>query len=92
MTCVRGHEGVCDGRVTIEHVFGRKYEAAWNCILLCERHHSIGKYLHAKDGLLNKEVNRFHAYKQATDADLKKFKLYRQMMQEKEFLLNKYSK
>ena len=55
--CAR-HNQDCDGRITIEHVFlyaGRQISDLWNLIPLCERHHSVGKYLNS--GLLNKEFN-----------------------------------
>lgn len=82
--CARARERVCDGRITIEHAFGRKYEAEWNCILLCEKHHSVGTWQNG--GLLDKKINKFHAYQQATEEDLKKFALYDQMKQEKKWL------
>ena len=88
--CARRREGGCDGRVTIEHVFGRKREEAWNCIFLCERHHSLGGWLN--NGLLNKEINRLHAYQQATEEEIKKTfpKTWRDYAQDKLWLIKKH--
>jgi len=86
--CVRHLEGNCCDELTIEHAFGRKYERLWNCIALCAFHHSV--YEHQDGGGLNKEINKYHAYKNATDEDLKEFKLYPQMKQEKKYLTAKY--
>lgn len=72
----------CSGRITIEHSFGRKIEASWNCVLLCWYHH-LG-------GGMNKEINKHLAYQQATDEELMKFKLGTQMVQEKNYLKTKY--
>ena len=82
--CVRSGEGTCEGRLTIEHAFGRKYEAFWNTLWLCWFHH-IGAGL-------NKELNRHLAYQQATDEDLRKLKSYQQMVTEKKYLEKKYAK
>lgn len=79
--CARRKEGGCEGRITIEHAFGRKYEEAWNCILLCWYHHLVN---------LNKELNRYYAYRQVADEELKKHKRYQEMKQEKEYLNNKF--
>lgn len=76
-------EGIeCSGRITWEHVFGRKYQKEWNIIALCWYHH-LGKGL-------NKELNRHIAYQYATDEDLRKYKNYKQMKQEKKYLAQKY--
>ena len=81
--CARRAEGECSGRITIEHAFGRKYEAPWNCVILCYFHH-LGQGL-------NKELNRYIAYRYATEDDLKKFKCYEQLKQEKSHLRKKYA-
>lgn len=88
--CVRSGEGSCDGRITIEHVFGRKKETEWSCILLCERHHSLGNW--QNNGLLNKAINRLHAYQQATDEEIKKTypKNWQEKLQDKKWLESKY--
>lgn len=86
--CVRHLEGNCEGRLTIEHAFGRKYERLWNCITLCAYHHSVDEF--QDSGGLNKEINKYYAYKNATDEDLREFKLYAQMKQEKKYLMAKY--
>jgi len=84
--CARRDERTCDGRITIEHVFGRKKEAEWNCILLCEKHHSVGAW--QNDGLLNKQMNRFFAYQQATDAMIMRTypKTHKSVLQDKKWL------
>lgn len=80
--CARINEGTCKGRITIEHVFGRKYEQTWNCIILCWRHHLID---------LNKELNRHIAYQQASLEDLRKYsKAWKDYVQEKKYLEQKY--
>lgn len=86
--CVRNLEGNCSDDLTIEHAFGRKYERLWNCITLCSYHHSVNKHQGGEG--LNKEINRFYAYQNAIDHDLKEFKLYAQMKQEKAYLTKKY--
>lgn len=87
--CVRSHEGTCQGRKdTMEHAFGRKYERLWNVITLCAYHAGVDNYDDKKG--FNKEINKYHAYKNATDEDLKEFKLYPQMQQEKKYLTAKY--
>ena len=90
--CVRFREGTCRGRKnTIEHVFGRKNEELWNCITLCAYHHSVDEY--QDGGGLNKEINKYYAYKNVPDAYLlKNYKLGQQMVQEKHFLRIKYEK
>lgn len=80
--CARVSEGGCRGRLTIEHAFGRVQQPRWSLIFLCWRHH-LG------DGL-DKEINKYYAYLQATDADLRAYKAYEQMKQEKLFLIGKY--
>lgn len=88
--CVRRKEPYarCGGRITIEHTMGRRRERAWNCILLCEKHHGLGRWADKKH--FNKQINLLHAYLQATDEDLKNSKLDGQLKQEKQFLLLKY--
>ena len=88
--CARIKEGDCYGRITIEHVFGRKKENEWNCIFLCERHHSVGEWQNC--GLLNKEINRLHAYQQATDDDIKSTfpKTYNLYFGDRKWLEKKY--
>jgi len=74
----------CSGRMTIEHAFGRKMEASWNCIWLCWFHH-LGAGL-------SKELNRHLAYQNITNEELKKYKLGEQMIVEKKFLKQKYDR
>lgn len=80
--CARINEGMCSGRLTIEHAFGRKMEASWNCLWLCWFHH-LGKGL-------NKELNRHLAYQYATGEDLNRYKTAEAMRQEKLYLQKKY--
>ena len=86
--CSRINEGMCEGRMSIEHAFGRKYEALWNCIWLCEKHAGIGRWWDKQ--YFDKELNKHLAYKQSVDADLRRFKSYEQMKQEKIYLQKKY--
>jgi len=88
--CVRRNEPYarCGGRITIEHTMGRRREEAWNCILLCEKHHGLGQWADKKH--FSKEVNRLYAYLQATEEDLIKAKLNGQLKKEKKYLLLKH--
>lgn len=52
----------CSGRLTYEHAYGRKREKAWQIVILCWRHH-LGD-------LLNKNMNRWFALRQATPEEL----------------------
>lgn len=89
-TCVRWKEGTCRGRMnTIEHVWGRKNEELWSCITLCAYHHGVDEYLGGGD--LNKQINKFLAYQNITNEELRKYKLGSQMIQEKKFLEEKYA-
>lgn len=82
--CARAREGGCSGRMTIEHVFGRKMEAEWNCIWLCWHHH-LGPGL-------NKEINKMLAYRQITEEELlATYKSGAMMVQEKRYLEDKYT-
>lgn len=87
--CARRNKD-CEGRITIEHVFGRKNERAWNCIFLCERHHSVGAWQNI--GLLNKEINRLYAFQQTTEEEIKDTfpKTYQLYLKDKKWLENKY--
>lgn len=82
--CARKNDGGCNGRLTVEHAFGRVKQSRWNLIFLCWYHH-LG-------GGLDKAKNKYHAYQQATDDDLRAFKLYEQMKQEKKHLTSLYGK
>jgi len=80
--CERWSEGDCAGRITWEHVMGRVRAPDWSVIALCVFHH-LGKGL-------NKQLNKHIAYGYACDDDLRKYKTYVAMKQEKEYLFTKY--
>jgi hypothetical protein len=87
--CVRWKEQTCKGRMdTMEHPFGRKYERFWSTLTMCAYHAGVDEYYN-KAGF-NKEINKAYAYLNATDEDLREFKLYPQMKREKQYLLDKY--
>lgn len=85
--CARSSEG-CNGRLTIEHPFGRTGPLADHCIWLCEKHHGLGPYWSKQffDKLFNKHV----AYQRIPDTDIKKLKMSHTYLQEKRFLERKY--
>lgn len=80
--CARLGDGICSGRITVEHAFGRVKQPKWSLIYLCWYHH-LGKGL-------NKQKNKWLALRQATDDDLKEFKNYQLLKQEKTYLEAKY--
>lgn len=64
--------GLCDGRITWEHVFtfaGRQIQKRWAIIPLCERHHAVGRYADA--GTMDKNRNQWVAVNRATTAQLR---------------------
>lgn len=89
--CARRKEGGCAGRMTLEHVLtygSRQIDEPWAIIWLCERHHSIGKY--QDEGLLNKEINTYHALNKASDDDLIKYSKAVPYLDLKKRLIKKY--
>lgn len=86
--CARYKEGGCSEHLTIEHPWARSGEMSHNLIYLCEKHHGLGAYWDKKH--FNKEINKYHAYKNIPDEELSKMKLGNQYLQEKKYLMNKY--
>jgi hypothetical protein len=86
--CARYKEG-CEGRLTIEHCFGRMRQERWQCIWLCEKHHGLGEW--SNEAHFSKEKNKYYAYLQTTDDHLKTYKTGEQMIQERRYLLDKYN-
>lgn len=83
----REREG-CEGRLTIEHAFGRTKQKAWQLIWLCEKHHGLSDWANKEH--FDKEKNKWHAYLQTTEDELAKEKLGEQMIQERKYLIEKY--
>ncbi len=82
--CARRYDGECNGRLTVEHVFGRTKQPRWTLIFLCWYHH-LG-------GGLDKKKNRHFAYQQATDQMIKATfpKNWQEKLQDKRWLEQKY--
>lgn len=82
--CARHLDGDCNGRLTVEHVFGRTKQPRWTLIFLCWYHH-LG-------GGLDKKKNRYLAYQQATDEMIIETypKTASQKLQDKKWLEEKY--
>lgn len=81
-TCARLGDGGCAGKMTVEHAFGRVKQPRWSLVYLCWYHH-LGKGL-------DKQKNKWLALSQATDDDLREFKSYQLLKQEKTYLEAKY--
>lgn len=87
--CARYKEG-CEGRLTIEHAFGRTRQERWQCIWLCEKHHGLGEWANKKH--FDKEKNKYYAYLQTTDDHLMTYKTGAQWVQERKYLIEKFGK
>ena len=85
-SCARYKEGMCQGRMTIEHAFGRTNQKRWQLIWLCWRCHLGDR--------LDKELNRHLAYQQATEQEIKDTfpKTFKQHLQAKKYLSEKYGR
>lgn len=71
-TCVRGNEGTCKGRITIEHsiIFaGRQLDDMWSLLPVCEFHHGVNN--HQDGGDLDKEKHLWVALNRATEDQLR---------------------
>ena len=80
--CSRRNEGGCAGAICVSHPFGRRVQRRWMWCWMCYEHHQ-GK-------LQNEQIGRYYCYLQATDDDLRKFKLYSSMKHEKSWLIGMY--
>lgn len=81
--CARYGDGWCDGRITVEHAFGRVRQERWQLIFLCWEHH-LG------DGM-DKQKNKWIALNQAKEEDFNKYpKSAVQWKQEKAYLNSVY--
>lgn len=72
--CARADEGGCAGGLTIEHPLlfgGKQIKEPWAEIILCERHHSSGRW--QDRGLLDKQLNVMIALNQATEEELRQY-------------------
>jgi hypothetical protein len=86
--CVRHKENTCKGRPdTMEHAFARKYERFWNVLTMCAYHAAVDEYSDKKG--FNKEINKYYAYKNATDQDILEFKAVCSL-QERDYLFRKF--
>ncbi len=80
--CARSMDGGCNGRLTVQHCFGRTKQYDWQQIIICSYHHEGGGKNKIKDIWL--------ALNQATDADLRKMKTYDELVQKKKWLNSVY--
>lgn len=72
--CVRGHEGTCKGRTTIEHALyyaGKRMDEPWALVKLCAYHHGVDEFQDRGD--LVKPINELMALQQATDEQLMEY-------------------
>lgn len=84
--CARSDEGGCNGRLTVQHPFGRVVQERWMFIYLCYEHHQ-GK-------LQNKRRDEYLAYCQTDDEGIKRTfpKTYAVHLQRKLYLSGLYAK
>ena len=71
-TCMRAHEGNCQGRLTKEHAFiyaGKQLQEEWAILDICAFHHGVDRFQDGGD--LNKEVHLWIALNRAPEARLR---------------------
>lgn len=73
---LEGHHGhICGGRITMEHAIiyaGRQIQEKWAIVSICARGQEVDQFQDAHT--MNKELNQWVAFNQATDEELQAFK------------------